>query len=104
MLCCAGRIISLSQQLTHCNSLKSAPLHRILSRTYTLITELIQTQDELVAAKGGSTSSGGSDESKQLKTQLENLKKQTSQQQQEYNRLADELAAAKGEKSVSKKD
>lgn len=36
--------------------------------------------------------------------QLDNLKKQTAQQQQEYNRLADELAVAKGEKTSGKSD
>jgi hypothetical protein len=36
--------------------------------------------------------------------QLDNLKKQTAQQQTEYNRLADELAAAKGQPQSSRSD
>ncbi|PWN21008.1 B-cell receptor-associated 31-like protein [Microstroma glucosiphilum] len=86
-------------------------LSLILSRTYSLITELITTQEELVAAKGGSSSAssvskGGasSSEAEKLKVQLDNLKKQTAQQQTEYNRLADELAAAKGQSQSSRSD
>lgn len=85
-------------------------LSLILSRTYSLITELISTQEELVAAKkgGGSSavtsSSAGSAEAEKLRVQLDNLKKQSDQQQKEYNRLADELAAAKGQKPSTRSD
>ncbi|CAO1616215.1 unnamed protein product [Parajaminaea phylloscopi] len=96
-------------------------LSLILSRTYSLITELIQTQEELVQAKGSGSSSAGKagstsasssssssaaleKENASLKAQLENVKKQASQNQQEYNRLADELSAAKGQSPSSKKD
>ncbi|PWN26190.1 B-cell receptor-associated 31-like protein [Jaminaea rosea] len=85
-------------------------LSLILSRTYSLITELITTQEELVAAKGGkSTSTTGSSsalekENADLKRDLANLKKQAGQQQTEYNRMGDELTAAKGQGVSSKKD
>lgn len=86
--------------------------HSILSRTYSLITELISTQDELVAAKKGSGSGSGSDsgsadlvkENAKLKSDLDNLKKQAKGQQTEYNRMGDELSAAQGQKASSKKD
>ncbi|CAO1634380.1 unnamed protein product [Sympodiomycopsis kandeliae] len=86
-------------------------LSLILSRTYSLITELISTQEELVSAKKGSapttgatSSASGSAEAEKLRVQLDNLKKQTEQQQKEYNRLADELAAAKGQKASNRSD
>lgn len=86
-------------------------LSLILSRTYSLITELISTQEELVSAKKGqapgasaTASAGGSAEAEKLRVQLDNLKKQSDQQQKEYNRLADELAAAKGQKPSTRSD
>lgn len=78
-------------------------LSLILSRTYSLILDLINTQEELVALKKGSKISGSAaDIEKKYQTQIENLKKQTKQQQEEYNRLSDELAKATGNTSTKK--
>ena len=41
---------------------------------------------------------------KKYKLEIETLKKQTSQQQQEYNRLSDELAKATGNVSNKRTD
>jgi B-cell receptor-associated protein 31 len=90
----------------------------ILSRTYSLVSELIdtQTQLELVKKGGAGTGAGGADVGEYLEGQGSEppltdhfvftaaMKKQMEQQQVEYQRLADELAAAKGEAPSSKKD
>lgn len=55
-------------------------------------------------ASSGSGSTALDKENASLKTQLENLKKQAAQNQQEYNRLGDELNAAKGQAPSSKRD
>ncbi|EPQ30653.1 uncharacterized protein PFL1_01554 [Pseudozyma flocculosa PF-1] len=79
-------------------------LSLILSRTYSLILDLINTQEELVALKKGGKASGasGSDIEKKYQTEIDTLKKQTKQQQEEYNRLSDELAKATGNVSTKK--
>ncbi|KAJ1020014.1 hypothetical protein NDA16_004295 [Ustilago loliicola] len=78
-------------------------LSLILSRTYSLILDLINTQEELVALKKGAKTSGsGADIEKKYLTEIDTLKKQTKQQQQEYNRLSDELAKATGNVSTKK--
>ncbi|PWO01013.1 B-cell receptor-associated 31-like protein [Tilletiopsis washingtonensis] len=64
----------------------------ILARTYALISELIQAQEELGKAQKGSAGS----------QDVVTLKKQVAQQQAEYNRLADELAQAKGQTAKTK--
>lgn len=71
----------------------------ILSRTYSLVSELIDTQTQLEQTKkagGGGVGSGSAD--------VAALKKQVQQQQAEYNRLSDELAKAKGETPRGKSD
>lgn len=90
--------------------------HRIHSRVFRLITELIETQEELYALEAKQSSSGTgsgavttddatSEDAAAIKAkyeqEIETLKKQTAQQQIEYNRLSDELANATG--SVSSK-
>ncbi|CCF54287.1 hypothetical protein NDA18_002432 [Ustilago nuda] len=78
-------------------------LSLILSRTYSLILDLINTQEELVALKKGAKTSGSdADIEKKYLTEIDTLKKQTKQQQQEYNRLSDELAKATGSVSTKK--
>ncbi|ETS60889.1 endoplasmic reticulum protein [Moesziomyces aphidis] len=78
-------------------------LSLILSRTYSLILDLINTQEELVALKKGSKTTGtGADIEKKYLQEIDTLKKQTKQQQQEYNRLSDELAKATGNVSTKK--
>ncbi|CDU24189.1 uncharacterized protein SPSC_02818 [Sporisorium scitamineum] len=78
-------------------------LSLILSRTYSLILDLINTQEELVALKKGAKGSGsGADVEKKYLTEIDTLKKQTKQQQEEYNRLSDELAKATGNVSTKK--
>ncbi|PWZ01496.1 hypothetical protein BCV70DRAFT_198929 [Testicularia cyperi] len=78
-------------------------LSLILSRTYSLILDLINTQEELVALKKGAKTAGtGADIEKKYQQEIETLKKQTKQQQQEYNRLSDELAKATGNTSTKK--
>ncbi|SAM68012.1 related to B-cell receptor-associated protein and related proteins [Ustilago bromivora] len=78
-------------------------LSLILSRTYSLILDLINTQEELVALKKGAKTSGSdADIEKKYLTEIDTLKKQTKQQQQEYNRLSDELAKALGSVSTKK--
>ncbi|GAC98636.1 endoplasmic reticulum protein [Pseudozyma hubeiensis SY62] len=78
-------------------------LSLILSRTYSLILDLINAQEELVALKkGGKTSGSGADIEKKYLTEIDTLKKQTKQQQEEYNRLSDELAKATGTTSTKK--
>ncbi|KAJ1031511.1 hypothetical protein NDA13_001902 [Ustilago tritici] len=78
-------------------------LSLILSRTYSLILDLINTQEELVALKKGAKTSGSdADIEKKYLTEIDTLKKQTKQQQQEYNRLSDELAKATGNVSTKK--
>ncbi|PWN43157.1 B-cell receptor-associated 31-like protein [Ceraceosorus guamensis] len=66
----------------------------ILARTYALITELIQAQE----AAGKTQAEPASD------SNVATLKKQVAQQQAEYNRLADELAAVKGEAARTRDD
>ncbi|KDN48215.1 B-cell receptor-associated 31-like protein [Tilletiaria anomala UBC 951] len=78
-------------------------LSLILSRTYSLILDLINVQEELVALKKGGAALTPSGEQK-YKTEIETLKKQTAQQQKEYNRLSDELAKATGNVSDKRKD
>ncbi|KIS69880.1 uncharacterized protein UMAG_02396 [Mycosarcoma maydis] len=78
-------------------------LSLILSRSYSLILDLINTQEELVALKkGAKTSSSGADIEKKYLTEIDTLKKQAKQQQEEYNRLSDELAKATGNTSTKK--
>ncbi|CBQ71138.1 conserved hypothetical protein [Sporisorium reilianum SRZ2] len=78
-------------------------LSLILSRTYSLILDLINTQEELVALKKGAKgSASGADIEKKYLTEIDTLKKQTKQQQDEYNRLSDELAKATGNVSTKK--
>lgn len=74
-------------------------LSLILARTYSLVLDLINAQEELA-----SSVDGASPEDKQYKTQVDTLKKQVEQQQQEYNRLSDELAQAKAQVSDKKFD
>ncbi|PWN48655.1 B-cell receptor-associated 31-like protein [Violaceomyces palustris] len=76
-------------------------LSLILSRTYSLILDLINTQEELVALKKGAKPISPSVEQK-YKNEIEILKKQANQQQQEYNRLSDELNKAQGNVSTKK--
>ncbi|KAN0065549.1 Endoplasmic reticulum transmembrane protein 3 [Thecaphora frezii] len=73
-------------------------LSLILSRTYSLILDLINTQEELVALKksGKASSASTSELEKKYQRDIETLKQQTKQQQEEYNRLSDELAKATG--------
>merc|ERR1712032_437664 len=80
-------------------------LSLILSRTYSLLLDLINAQEELAALKkGGAKGALSGDAEKKYKLEIETLKKQTSQQQQEYNRLSDELAKATGSVSDKRKD
>lgn len=75
-------------------------LSLILARTHSLVLDLINAQDELVAA---SPAQGSSESESKYKTDLETMKKQMQQQQAEYNRLADELARAQGAGVADKK-
>lgn len=65
-------------------------LSLILSRTHALVLDLITAQEEL--ATDGKPAGDS--------VQIETLKKQVEQQQQEYNRLSDELARAQGNVST----
>ena len=72
----------------------------ILSRTYSLVNEIIDTQTQLDNHKkdaGGAGATAGS-------ADVAALKKQVAQQQQEYNRLSEELAKAKGQPPRGKSD
>jgi B-cell receptor-associated protein 31 len=70
----------------------------ILSRTYMLVNELIDTQTQLeqVRKNSGSSTTGSADAA--------TLKKQVGQQQEEYNRLSDELNKSKGQPVRGKAD
>lgn len=68
----------------------------ILSRTYSLVSELIDTQTQLEQLRKSSGSSGSND--------VAAMKKQVQQQQEEYNRLSEELATAKGQAARGKAD
>ncbi|WFD42006.1 Endoplasmic reticulum transmembrane protein 3 [Malassezia psittaci] len=74
-------------------------LSLILARTYSLVLDLINAQEEL-ASTVEATGSGDAKE----KQKIDALRKQVEQQQQEYNRLSDELALAKGEVGDKKFD
>ncbi|TXT16018.1 hypothetical protein VHUM_00521 [Vanrija humicola] len=87
-------------------------LSLILSRVFYIILDFIHTQEELNAIQGkGGKAAGGAAENEQLRTRVkeleaevktlqakdrdfDTLKKQASQQQTEYNRLADDLNKA----------
>ena len=68
----------------------------ILSRTYSLVNELIDTQTQLEQVRKSSGNSGNADSA--------TLKKQVGQQQEEYNRLSDELNKSKGQPVRGKDD
>ncbi|KAK0539100.1 Endoplasmic reticulum transmembrane protein 3 [Tilletia horrida] len=81
-------------------------LSLILSRTHSLVVDLIKTQEENVTlkksgAKGGAVTSG---EKAQYEQQIETLKKQAKNQHDEYVRLSDELNVLKGEQSSKRAD
>ncbi|PWN87039.1 hypothetical protein FA10DRAFT_269637 [Acaromyces ingoldii] len=71
----------------------------ILSRTYSLVNELIEAQTRLEQIQGSASAKGGAPS-----TDIATMKKQMEQQQKEYQRLADELAQAKGQTPSTKKD
>ncbi|KAK0556576.1 Endoplasmic reticulum transmembrane protein 3 [Tilletia horrida] len=77
-------------------------LSLILSRTHSLVVDLIKAQEENVAFKKGGAKVTQS-EKQAYEQQIETLKKQAKGQHTEYLRLSDELNALKGETS-SKKD
>jgi small-conductance mechanosensitive channel len=68
----------------------------ILSRTYYLVNELIDAQSQVDTYKKSSAAGGSAD--------VATLKKQVAQQQEEYNRLSEELAKAKGQAARTKAD
>merc|ERR1712130_702532 len=69
----------------------------ILSRTHSLVLDLINAQEELASNNGPLSS-----DDKKYKTEVEVMKKQVQQQQNEYNRLSDELAKAQAAVSDKK--
>ena len=71
----------------------------ILSRTHSLVLDLINAQEELASNNGPLSS-----DDKKYKTEVEVMKKQVQQQQNEYNRLSDELAKAQAAVSDKKAD
>ncbi|KAE8212603.1 hypothetical protein CF326_g9891 [Tilletia indica] len=80
-------------------------LSLILSRTQSLIADLIKAQEEIVSLKksaGGNGITQG--EKQQHDTQIVTLKKQAKNQHDEYVRLSDELNAAKGQTSSKRAD
>lgn len=76
-------------------------LSLILARTHSLVLDLINTQEELVANSPTKAVSG---DVKKYQTEIETMKKQMQQQQTEYNRLSDELAKAQSNVSDKKSD
>ncbi|CAD6888452.1 unnamed protein product [Tilletia controversa] len=82
-------------------------LSLILSRTHSLVVDLIKTQEENVQMKkaAGVAGKGATQSEKvQYEQQIETLKKQAKSQHDEYLRLSDELNAAKGQTSSKRAD
>ncbi|KAE8217312.1 hypothetical protein CF319_g8572 [Tilletia indica] len=80
-------------------------LSLILSRTHSLVVDLIKTQEENVSLKKSAGAKGITQgEKQQYETQIETLKKQAKNQHDEYVRLSDELNAAKGQTSSKRAD
>lgn len=75
-------------------------LSLILARTHSLVLDLISAQEELASA----VVSTSAHDAKMYKVQMDTLKKQVEQQQQEYNRLSDELLAAQSNVSDKRLD
>ncbi|WFD29551.1 Endoplasmic reticulum transmembrane protein 3 [Malassezia sp. CBS 17886] len=78
-------------------------LSLILARTHSLVLDLINAQEELATSVDGTRSSGTQDGTN-YRVQLDTMKSQMKQQQAEYNRLSDELAAAQAAVSDKKGD
>lgn len=83
-------------------------LSLILSRTHSLVVDLIKTQEENVTLKKSAGGKAGaavtSGEKQQYESQIATLKKQAQSQHDEYLRLSDELNTLKGENSSKRAD